>query len=110
VGGCLNIEVAIVKKIAVHCRLKLQRQTPMSLQVSIREAMTAQCSPFRRIRKLSVRGRRGSGCGKPVLITDKVNIWREILESRAGLVCTDTESGVHDICLFASCNYRKKRF
>ena len=37
------------------------------------------------------------GCAKPVLITDKVNIWREVLESCAGLVCTDTDDSVHDM-------------
>ena len=33
-------------------------------------------------------------CGKPVLISDQVNIWREILEDDAGLVEADTEEGV----------------
>jgi glycosyltransferase involved in cell wall biosynthesis len=32
-------------------------------------------------------------CGTPVLISDKVNIWREIADSRAGLVCTDDLPG-----------------
>lgn len=30
------------------------------------------------------------GCGTPVLISDKVDIWREIQEARAGLVVSDT--------------------
>lgn len=29
-------------------------------------------------------------CGLPVLITNKINIWREIAENHAGLVCNDT--------------------
>ncbi len=33
-------------------------------------------------------------CGKPVLISDQVNIWREILDEGAGLVGKDTEEGV----------------
>ncbi len=33
-------------------------------------------------------------CGKPVLLTDKVNIWREVLACEAGLVETDTAEGV----------------
>ena len=33
------------------------------------------------------------GCGKPVLITDKVNIWREIEADEAGFVSTDTLEG-----------------
>lgn len=33
-------------------------------------------------------------CGKPVLISNKVNIWREIEEMNAGLVSTDDLSGV----------------
>ncbi|MEY9986001.1 glycosyltransferase involved in cell wall biosynthesis [Bradyrhizobium yuanmingense] len=33
-------------------------------------------------------------CGKPVLITDKVNIWREIKEDGAGLVVTDDSAGI----------------
>jgi len=33
-------------------------------------------------------------CGKPALITDKVNIWREIQEDQAGLVRPDTLEGV----------------
>lgn len=32
-------------------------------------------------------------CGKPVLTTDKVNIWREIEEFDAGIVCTDDLHG-----------------
>jgi glycosyltransferase involved in cell wall biosynthesis len=32
-------------------------------------------------------------CGCPVLISDKVNIWREIVEDDAGLAETDTEEG-----------------
>ena len=32
-------------------------------------------------------------CGVPVLISDKVNIWREIVEDGAGLVNTDTVEG-----------------
>jgi len=39
----------------------------------------------------------GLACGKPVLITDRVNIWREIENSRGGLVTTDTEDGVYNI-------------
>jgi glycosyltransferase involved in cell wall biosynthesis len=33
-------------------------------------------------------------CGKPVLITDKVQIWREVAEAGAGLVCNDTPEAV----------------
>jgi glycosyltransferase involved in cell wall biosynthesis len=33
-------------------------------------------------------------CGKPVLISDKVNIWREITADRAGLVEPDTAAGI----------------
>ena len=33
-------------------------------------------------------------CGKPVLITNKVNIWREVSEDGAGLVEADNEEGV----------------
>jgi len=33
-------------------------------------------------------------CGTPVLITDKVNIWREIEADGAGLVEADTEDGI----------------
>jgi len=36
-------------------------------------------------------------CGRPVLISDKVNIWREIDEARAGLVAPDTVAGVQDL-------------
>lgn len=32
-------------------------------------------------------------CGRPVLISDKVNIWREIAEDAAGFVETDTPDG-----------------
>lgn len=32
-------------------------------------------------------------CGKPVLISDQVNIWREIAEANAGFVEADTEEG-----------------
>lgn len=33
-------------------------------------------------------------CGKPVLISDKVNIWREIYDDGAGIVASDTLEGV----------------
>ncbi len=33
------------------------------------------------------------GCGLPVLISDKVNIWREVESSQAGLVAPDTLQG-----------------
>lgn len=32
-------------------------------------------------------------CSKPVLITDKVNLWREVAEDGAGLIETDTQEG-----------------
>ena len=36
-------------------------------------------------------------CGTPVLISDQVNIWREIQEDRVGLVEPDTLAGTHDL-------------
>lgn len=36
-------------------------------------------------------------CGKPVLISDQVNIWREIERSGAGLVEADTEAGIQTL-------------
>ncbi len=36
-------------------------------------------------------------CGKPVLISNKVNIWREIIEDDAGLVADDTPDGTADL-------------
>jgi glycosyltransferase involved in cell wall biosynthesis len=33
------------------------------------------------------------GCGKPVLISDKINIWREIVEAGAGIVNPDDLAG-----------------
>ncbi|MGC2166833.1 MAG: glycosyltransferase, partial [Gallionella sp.] len=35
-------------------------------------------------------------CGKPVLISNKVNIWREIEEYQAGYVADDTLAGTID--------------
>jgi glycosyltransferase involved in cell wall biosynthesis len=37
------------------------------------------------------------GCGLPVLISDKVNIWREIAADGAGLVAPDTAEGTSDL-------------
>ena len=37
------------------------------------------------------------GCGLPVLISDKVNIWREIESSNAGLVRSDTVQGTLEL-------------
>lgn len=37
------------------------------------------------------------GCGLPVLISDKVNIWREIHSHRAGLVAPDTLEGTKEL-------------
>ncbi len=36
-------------------------------------------------------------CGKPVLISDKVNIWREIQADGAGLIANDTLEGTEDL-------------
>ena len=36
-------------------------------------------------------------CSTPVLISDKVNIWREIVASKGGLVQPDTADGVHNL-------------
>lgn len=36
-------------------------------------------------------------CGKPVLISNKVNIWREIDEDGAGLVADDTQAGSNEL-------------
>jgi len=37
------------------------------------------------------------GCGKPALISDKVNIWREVAEAGAGLVAPDTLHGTSEL-------------
>jgi glycosyltransferase involved in cell wall biosynthesis len=37
------------------------------------------------------------GCGLPVLISDKINIWREIAAAQAGLVDADTEAGARNV-------------
>lgn len=36
-------------------------------------------------------------CGRPALISDKVNIWREITAANAGLVAPDTTAGATDL-------------
>jgi len=36
-------------------------------------------------------------CGTPVMISNKVNIWREVKSADAGLVGSDTESGVEEM-------------
>jgi len=38
-------------------------------------------------------------CSKPVLITDKVNIWREVDAAGAGLVAPDTADGIEQLVL-----------
>lgn len=48
-------------------------------------------------------------CGKPVLISDQVNIWREILDSEAGLIGKDTEAGVYSLLTeWLDCSIEKK--
>lgn len=37
------------------------------------------------------------GCGLPVLISNKINIWREITAAQAGLVDEDTEAGARNV-------------
>jgi len=37
------------------------------------------------------------GCGKPVLISNKVNIWREIAADGAGLIADDTQQGTDEL-------------
>lgn len=36
-------------------------------------------------------------CGKPVLISDQINIWKEIVDSGSGLVAEDTESKIQEM-------------
>ena len=36
-------------------------------------------------------------CATPVLISNKVNIWREVLEDNAGLVADDTQAGTNQL-------------
>jgi glycosyltransferase involved in cell wall biosynthesis len=36
-------------------------------------------------------------CGKPVLITDKVNIWQDVVADGAGIVEADTVEGTHSL-------------
>ena len=36
-------------------------------------------------------------CGKPVLISHKVNIWREIVADGAGLMAEDTQAGTDEL-------------
>lgn len=36
-------------------------------------------------------------CGKPVLISNQINIWREIEAAGAGLVADDTPAGTHEL-------------
>ena len=36
-------------------------------------------------------------CGKPVLITDKVNIWQDVVADGAGMVEADTVEGTHSL-------------
>ncbi|MDF7820412.1 glycosyltransferase [Runella sp. MFBS21] len=38
-------------------------------------------------------------CGKPVLISDQVNIWREIADGEAGLVAKDTVEGTRRLLI-----------
>lgn len=37
------------------------------------------------------------GCGKPVLISDQVNIWREIEAGKGGMVAPNTEEGAYQL-------------
>jgi glycosyltransferase involved in cell wall biosynthesis len=36
-------------------------------------------------------------CGVPALISDKINIWREVQEAGAGLVAADSEAGATEL-------------
>jgi len=36
-------------------------------------------------------------CGKPVLISNQINIWREIEEEKAGVVAPDTQAGANQL-------------
>jgi glycosyltransferase involved in cell wall biosynthesis len=38
-------------------------------------------------------------CGKPVLITDKVNIWREVEIKQSGLISSDNESEIYNLLM-----------
>jgi glycosyltransferase involved in cell wall biosynthesis len=38
-----------------------------------------------------------AACGTPILLTDKVNIWEPVLASGAGLVASDSQSGIEDL-------------
>lgn len=48
-------------------------------------------------------------CEKPVLISDQVNIFREIKKGDAGIICTDTEEGVYEmLCRWISFSENEK--
>src|SRR5690606_24631258 len=50
-------------------------------------------------------------CSKPVLISDQVNIWREIEEGQGGIIAPDTEEGTYQL-LTSFCamdSHQKKR-
>lgn len=49
-------------------------------------------------------------CGKAVLISDQVNIFREIQNGDGGLISTDTEEGVHEmLCRWISLSEEERR-
>lgn len=49
-------------------------------------------------------------CSKPVLITDKVNIWREIRDTGAGLVATDDQEGIDGLLRrFSECSTEQRQ-
>ena len=48
-------------------------------------------------------------CGKPILISNKVNIWREIEADGAGLVADDTQAGT-DVLFNRWLNMREAEF
>jgi glycosyltransferase involved in cell wall biosynthesis len=35
--------------------------------------------------------------GTPVLLTDKVNLWREVVDSNAGMVANDDQAGIDQL-------------
>ena len=51
-------------------------------------------------------------CGKPVLISDQINIWREIKNAGAGIVAEDTADGTKEILnnFFSAAAEDKKQF
>lgn len=88
------------KSIVASCKLEQDIIFPGMLKGNFKWAAFLSCDAFilpSHQENFGISIVEAMACGKPVLISNKVNIWREIASGKGGLIADDTEVGVYSM-------------